>query len=549
MRRFGWLLWLVAVLPAVGGAADKKLIAVGWDIATPARLRQNLAEMEKRPFDGVVLSFSGGPKNEVSGYVFTDIVWKQEWIEPLVADLQACRFQRFTDNFLKVNANPGSLDWFDDAGWQQTVDHWRKAAWIAKQGGLKGLLFDPEAYVKGFRQFDYTMQAQRDRHTFPEYVAKARQRGQEVMRAVVEEFPDLILFSFFMNSNALPLLDHPDPRTALLSTNYNLYPPFIDGWLDVMPPSVTLIDGIEQAYLFDSPMQYYRTGHLIKSAGQKLIAPENRYKYRAQTQVSYGIYLDAYINAPPSIWRIELGGRSPADKLRENVASALAAADEYVWVYGEQYRWWPTPNTGIKPEDWNQAMPGCEEALRLARDPADWGRWKLGQMAAEPANLARNADFASTESATVDGQATPYQDGGPPAGWGFWQVGDTGAATWDRQVGCAAPGAYKLSNVRNGCGIQAIVAKPGGRYAVRAKVRVTGGDANLRIRWQAGGKWYDQTQDRLTWPAGEGDWKTIFDVVQVPAAADRLVVLLVVTGQLTDQDAAWFDDIAVLPLD
>ena len=64
------LMLLVAATTAAtwtdGRAQDmrlrKKPIATGWDHADTKRLLQNLAEMEKRPFDGVVIVVNG--KNE-----------------------------------------------------------------------------------------------------------------------------------------------------------------------------------------------------------------------------------------------------------------------------------------------------------------------------------------------------------------------------------------------------------------------------------------------------------------------------------------------------
>ncbi len=70
-------------------------------------------------------------------------------------ELRKCKFTRFTDNFITIGANPGNIDWFDDEGWQQIVEHWRIAAWLAKQSGLKGLLFDPEPYTLPHSQFSY----------------------------------------------------------------------------------------------------------------------------------------------------------------------------------------------------------------------------------------------------------------------------------------------------------------------------------------------------------------------------------------------------------
>ena len=114
--------------------------------------------------------------------------------------LKGCKFQRLTDNFIMLNANPGDVDWFDDAGWRNIVEHWRIAAWVARQSGFKGILFDPEPYAPPHAQFSYSAQPERDKHTFDEYCAKARQRGREVMEAVAEEYPDITIFCFFMNS-------------------------------------------------------------------------------------------------------------------------------------------------------------------------------------------------------------------------------------------------------------------------------------------------------------------------------------------------------------
>ena len=41
-----------------------------------------------------------------------------------------------------------------------------------------------------------------------------------------------------------------------------------------------------------------------------------------------------------------MGGTS-AQRLTANVASALAAADGFVWIYGEQGRWWPGGNASF----------------------------------------------------------------------------------------------------------------------------------------------------------------------------------------------------------
>ena len=330
----------------------KKLIATGWDHPDSQRLLANLAEMEKRPFDGVVLEVTGRtaegkpcPLREA----FSNQKWQREWFQTSVDQLRTCKFTRFTDNFVTIGANPGNVDWFDDEGWQQIVEHWRIAAWLAKQSGLKGLLFDPEPYTPPHSQFSYAAQPDRTQHSFNEYAAKARQRGREVMQAVAEEYPEITIFCYFMNSVNATATGRADPRPALAAQGYGLYPAMIDGWLDAAPPTVVLVDGCESAYLYNSRQQFLESAMQIKGACQELVSPENRAKYRAQVQVSFGIYLDAYWNPKDSPWYIDGLGGPRVERLRANTSAALAAADEYVWVYGERFRWWPTPNQERPP--------------------------------------------------------------------------------------------------------------------------------------------------------------------------------------------------------
>lgn len=139
----------VASLATAGEPVRKKLIETGWDMPDTRRLRDSLAQMEQQPFDGVVLEAIGqtGEKKHCPMLLaFVNEKWQRDWFSDCVADLRACKFARFTDNFVLVGANPGNVDWFDDAGWANIVEHWRIAAWLAKQGGLKGILFDPEPY-------------------------------------------------------------------------------------------------------------------------------------------------------------------------------------------------------------------------------------------------------------------------------------------------------------------------------------------------------------------------------------------------------------------
>jgi len=127
----------VAVLSADGRAQDarrrKKLIATGWDQPSSRELPGILRDVESRPFDGVVVPVAGqrGDGKPASlGWAFLNEKWSRAWFEPEIERLKGCKFRQLTDNFILMNANPGSVDWFDDAGWESIADHWRIAAWV-----------------------------------------------------------------------------------------------------------------------------------------------------------------------------------------------------------------------------------------------------------------------------------------------------------------------------------------------------------------------------------------------------------------------------------
>lgn len=535
----------------------KKLIATGWDWMDNSRLAENLAEMEQRPFDGAVMKVNGyndEGEQVLLRWAFLNEKWKRKWFQKAVDQLKAANFRRLTDNFISLNANPGNVDWFDDEGWANIVEHWRIAAWVARQSGFKGILFDPEPYTRPHAQFKYIAQPQRDRYTFDEYYAKARQRGREVMQAITDEYPDITLFCYFMNSVNAKATGYANPRLALSTLGYGLYPAFIDGWLDVVPPTVTMVDGCESAYQYNSVQQYLKAGVLIKGACQELVSPENRAKYRAQVQVSFGVYLDAYWNPADSPWYIDGLGRPRVERLRANVATALRVADEYVWIYGEKFRWWPTPKPGVNQQTWPEALPGCEQVLRYVRDPVGYARKEIERLkeSGEFVNLARNADFGSEQVTLDGGKTSAYREGAPPAGWGAWQASTSkGAFTWDRERGATADGCARATGVTFGCFIQSCSVQPGERYAVRALRRLEGnGIALIRVRWQtAEGQWTQRTRDQLIFcPGPRAEWAELFGVVGVPYGVGRLIILLGIRDQRSQADVVWYDDIELCKL-
>jgi len=545
---------LAAALLASGVAAwaqsdgpEKRLIAVGWDMPNAERLRANLDAMETTPLHGCSVRFAGPGNKPAMWFSFSREPYDEQVVAQILADLQAVQPRQLRDRFLLLNANPGEVDWFDDAGWQIIVEHWRTAARVARAGGLAGIMFDPEAYRDPYRAFDWSAQAQAGQHTFAQYCEKTRQRGREIMTAVAGEYPDATILALFLLSIHRAAAERTDPMGALTGQAYGLLPAFVNGWLDAAPPTLTIVDGCEAAYRYNSRLDYLSGANLIRSTCQRLVAPENRYKYRAQVQVGFGVYLDAYVNPPENTWYINPGAQTPVRRLADNVATALAVADKYVWIYGEQASWWPSPVVASDKVRWPQKLPGIEQALGLAADPAGYVMRLLSQPGERP-NRIVNGDFtAATAAAPTGPQPADWKQGVAPPGWSYWQAGASkGKPDWDRNVGHKAPGAGALVGMKWGCLIQTVPVTPGERYAVAAWYRMQGeGSPSLNMRWQTPeGKWHAESLDVSLSPAkSEGEWKLMAGAGTVPDGVGKLVLLPSVNGQRSEQDVVWWDDV------
>jgi hypothetical protein len=536
LRVIGSVLLLIAGL---GAAADnaplprKKLIMSGWDEPDAAQFRRDIRQFEQYPFDGVILTVPGtrpdGTPLTSHDNLFSAEPWTEAMFAGALADLKATHSTNITDNFLMLWSLPASVDWLDDPGWAIITEKFRIMARIAREGGLRGILFDPEHYGKTNKAWRYLSQPGHAQHTFAEYSAKVRQRGQQTMRAMAAEYPDITLFGYWLLCVNLRALDVSGSLAGLEPEEYGLLVPFVDGWLDVAPPAVKFVDGQEFAYRWDGESPFQAGALRVKNDCQGFVTPANRAKYRAQMHASFGFYLDAYVNPPGSSYYLGHEGEPRVSRLEANLAAAVRAADEYVWIYGEKNRWWPVPPGGRQPAtNWTTALPGIEMAMLRAKDPTGAARRLL---ASSTTNLLLNGDFADVAD-------------GKPAKWWMWQDEKQPPGTFGYDK---ALHAVRLTRVFDGCFGQNIKAQPGERYAVSARAQQKGhGVVTLRVGWKnAAGKWTrNDASLRLTLAGAKpGEWRELAGSVRVPEGVAELVVTLYASGQSDDSDQAWFSDV------
>lgn len=551
--------------PASDGS---KLIATGWDQPDQAQLLRFGDAMNGLPFSGAVVSITVTVPGEGGGRTFRPFrqtfsadAWERAWFEPVAKDLAAFAARpgrALTDNFLLVNANPGDVDWFDDAGWAQVTDHFRHAGYLVRAGRLKGIAFDAEPYEKPHAAFRYASQPGRLGHTFAEYAAKARERGRAAMDAMLSETDDFTMLTYFLASYVRGPLAAPDPHAALESADFGLYIAFVDGWLDALPPTVRIIDGVESAYSYNSDAAFAEDASMVKTRAYRLFSPENREKFRRCVGVGFGLYMDAYVNPAGDTWFIDGLGGPRVDRLLANASSALGHSDGYVWVYGESHRWWPKQGPWSA---WDRALPGASTALALAANPGAAAWAGLPRARSLGSNLVRQGDFATN--------ACREPSSGADA-WSTWQASDsTGEFAWDPDVGCGAPGSLRMSGMVSGAWSQRIdlagaglaPGAAGGRSVLlAARIKAEGrGSPTLILGWKdAQGRWMPAQlrtnlfpDDRLPAAPREG-WKTASGWATIPAGAAWAVVMPAISNQLAPTDRAWFDDVEVYampPLD
>jgi hypothetical protein len=544
----GVLLLSAMLINSVHAAPRKKLIHLGWDQPTTGYLRDHWQKMDQAaPFDGITFEvrFNDGGQLYTEYAVMRSKRWNRNALQKPLEDLRSTRFTKLTNNFIRVNSPLAYLDWYDDAGWEAAIANVADIAWLAKQAKeahVKGISFDTETY--NAKQYQWRPDSGR---SFEETAAQVRKRGAQMMKAVTAEYTDITIWALWLFSKTQA---SGQTQAQQPSEDYGLWPSFVNGWLDALPPQARLIDGMEDAYYFTRLQDYAQTYAALRSVNSptisNLLAPEHRTKYQTQVSVSFGLYVDAFLNAPDAQTKI--------DRLRQNLAVALETSDDMVWLYNEQVKWWeiggetlpdwgpngkftkastPRPGKGLVAET---VFPGIVESVNLARDPQTVSR-QIVEQGKVPDSVI-NGSFAQGEGKKI------------PGWWDWLRTPSRGSIERDATVSREGTnGSLRFSALEGGALVQTVSVQPGQLYAVRGWVRQQGkGNHTLRVRWATDkGIWNNLDKDTIAIPekpGAAGEWLPFFTTVQVPEGSQLMRILLGAANQPTAQDSVWYDDVS-----
>ena len=367
----------------------KKVIACSWDLGvfSVGDVLSNKAAFAALPVDGVRFSANGIrlPDGSPCNYSrpLTSPAWPKDVFKPLVSQFRAAvAIPSLAHSFLGFGITPLSkdvrLDWRDDSAWARGFANVAQLAALARDGGLVGLVMDPEDYAKK-KQYSRL-------DSDPPYdvaAAFARRRGREFSQALFGTYPGMTLLSYWLFSTSRRYLLEPDP-VAAARANEDLWPSFLNGMLDALPPEARLVDGDETSYnysaLTSADLMTYSDAACANRSLVALVDPANRTKYRGQVLSGCAIYMDRYTNKEGARYYTGPTSGSRLLSFDERLCGALRAADEYVWLWSEKFAYidWkhhaPTTHRIAFAENvtWNDALPGAYDAIWSAVKPYDF---------------------------------------------------------------------------------------------------------------------------------------------------------------------------------
>ena len=487
-----------AAEPAPVAAPDtsRKFIAFGWEMQgdlTPEKLKENQPALAKTGLSGVGIYLPKGfasvanPSNALKSVMDDRFLWSKDDFGDAPAryrrvlelpGLRHCFVKTFFHHPTK------RLDWTDDATWGRIAANMRVAAWFAKESGFKGLCVDHEDYGKA-RQF----LRRTDEPPYSELKALARRRGRELFRGVFEEFPDAaLLFYWFLTENR-SYIGAPDPM-GLAELNGDLWPAFANGIMDVMPPRVKFVEGIEWAYEFESTRNDFMRSAVDQREGViGLVEPENLAKYRGQLSIGFGLYLDSYVNKPGSRYYFGPVNGSRTAHFDRNATAAAFAATEYVWLWGERGKWidWkPDAPAWLKRECiWPERLAGLADVIAAISDPDGYAdrRAKELRAAGQFNSLTWNGTCDPHVKDLPQGFTGDENGKSLPAPFYFWYDSNHrhGKAGIDIGGGEGGGNALRIEGVGSGCVMYHVPEKdsrPGDMFVFEVSVK---GRASVRL--------------------------------------------------------------------
>jgi hypothetical protein len=156
-------------------------------------------------------------------------------------------------------------------------------------------------------------------------------------------------------ATSLPYIQTQGDPAKLKEVDYGLLAPFLDGMLESATGKTRIIDGYESSYAYKDMENFVNARQLMK---EKVLAMTNLdEKHRQHVSAGFGVWMD--YNWREFGWNVSDFSRNffTPEAFEKTMRAAWETADEYVWVYTEDPRWWAGEGKPAKvPPEYDQAL-------------------------------------------------------------------------------------------------------------------------------------------------------------------------------------------------
>ena len=297
----------------------------------------------------------------------------------------ACRKYGITENFIKVAFYKHVPLWTNDAAWEKLCRNFHEAARFAKMTRSRGIALDieyvSEQYKLDWEGYDY------QGYTQEELRQAARERGRQLVHAMLEAYPDLV----FLNLPEGHYYYGPLAADFVAGMVHGMAEAQAKGGMHILTEhtySMTNILGLllfrvkvesDLLKLLDEPdRRYWNERCSIALGGWPLGFYRKVYDEHGKF-LGYSGKEETFGNKVVGSYADKSRRFSP-EEFRQQYAGMLMASKYYCWIYGHGATWWQ-----FSPEDekkygqvGNSALPvddrleEFEQIIRRKWIPTDW---------------------------------------------------------------------------------------------------------------------------------------------------------------------------------
>ncbi len=359
--------------PETQGELPKKFIATGASLRN-LKLKDLLgsaAELKGIGLDGVAigLNSSDSLENKIgSEGLFAPVKFSVARLKPFLGDMTAmAQKDGLKESLVYLSFSPKPKDrasWNSEKRWAGIVHNVGMMAKLTKASGLKGFFIDLTDQ-NASRQFDVSEKEKS--YGYRSLQETARRRGRSVGKAIFSAYPDIVLFasSFFSSEND-SVKPSDEPLCERLKNRGSLWPAFVNGLVDELPPTARLVDGGGNGARDAKKFDYYKVMSDLHVMSRALVDAENSEKFLTALSPAAG----------DSLARYEASASEHAFWC--NLSQAAATSSEYVWIdVGSDVI------VGKGSESLDERLPGWRDVVSQVKDERGWIERYLRENSAE----------------------------------------------------------------------------------------------------------------------------------------------------------------------